>query len=79
MALISFLGDITLIDKYIELAEKNINPFSEIGDVLKKSDIVIGNLEAVTTGDNGENLLKHPRLKTSSVTESHKRIKASRL
>ena len=64
MVTLSFLGDISLNDKYRELARQKINPFTEVSPVLNDSDFVVGNLEAVCEGNEGENLLKSPRLKT---------------
>jgi hypothetical protein len=65
MIKIAFLGDISFNDDYIGLKEKGINPFAEIGNFLKKQDFVVGNLECLAKGDEGENELKKPRLKTS--------------
>jgi hypothetical protein len=68
MITISFLGDISLNDTYIELRKKNINPFREVSTFMQQSDYVVGNLEAFSEGNNGENLLKNPRLKTNIQT-----------
>ncbi|MFW9875649.1 MAG: CapA family protein, partial [Candidatus Thorarchaeota archaeon] len=65
---ISFLGDISLIGKYREFSAKNINPFLKISSVLQKSTYVVGNLEALSEGIYGENLLKKTRLKTDLRT-----------
>lgn len=62
---ISFIGDISLNDDYVRLASEGKDPFAEASQVLKKSDLVVGNLECLTAGNEGENLLKKPRLKTS--------------
>ena len=65
---IAFLGDISLNDDYIELYQKGINPFEEIGAYLKSFDYVIGNLECMAEGNEGENDLKVPRLRTTIET-----------
>jgi len=66
--LISFLGDISFNDEYITLAKRGKNPFSEIKEVLNESDFVIGNLECMVRGTEGEFLLRKPRLKTEIDT-----------
>jgi hypothetical protein len=68
MLSISFLGDISLNDSYIELYKKGVNPFGEIESLLSSFDFVAGNLECMTAGDKGENILKQPRLTTSIET-----------
>ncbi|MCK4664906.1 MAG: CapA family protein [Bacteroidales bacterium] len=68
MVKISFLGDIALVGKYNNLYQNNINPFIEIESLLKKGHYVIGNLECLSEGNEGENLKKKPRLKTNKVT-----------
>lgn len=65
---ISFLGDISLNDKYNVLYKNREKPFNKIEPFLNKSDLVIGNLECLSKGENGENLLKTPRLKTNTET-----------
>ncbi len=65
---ISFLGDISLNDDYIQIQKENIDPFEDISPILNKSDFVIGNLESILVGKQGENTLKEPRLKTSIKT-----------
>ena len=65
MTSILFLGDICLNNKYIYLSENNIDPFLEIKDVLSQSDYLVGNLECTVKGDQGENLLKFPRVSTT--------------
>lgn len=44
---LTFLGDISLNDNYRKLAQEKINPFSDVIPLLQKSDLVIGNLEAI--------------------------------
>lgn len=66
--LISFLGDISLNDEYITLYNEGEDPFSDISEVLNQSDFVIGNLECTAAGDEGEFLLRKPRLKTKVDT-----------
>ncbi len=68
MIKVSFLGDISLNDKYNDHYNDHLNPFSKIGDYLSNSDFVIGNLECMSIGNDGENLLKKPRLKTETST-----------
>jgi hypothetical protein len=65
---ISFLGDISLNDDYVGLYNKGINPFKDLESPLFSSDFVAGNLECMAAGSKGENLLKQPRLTTSSAT-----------
>lgn len=65
---ISFLGDISLNDNYIELYKKGYNPFESVDPILKNSDFVVGNLECMAKADMGENLLKQPRLTTTVET-----------
>jgi len=68
MATISFLGDISLNNKYNYLYKNREKPFDKIKNFLHKSDLVIGNLECMAKGKQGENLLKKPRLKTNTET-----------
>ena len=65
---ISFLGDISFNDYYIDLYKKGINPFKTLQPLLESSDFVIGNLECIAKGEQGENTLKKPRLTTSVET-----------
>lgn len=65
---ISFLGDISLNDNYIELYQKGVNPFVAVQPVLSGSDFVMGNLECIAKGEFGENEQKKPRLTTSVET-----------
>lgn len=65
---IAFLGDISLNDEYVQLYQEGARPFDEIGAYLKSFDYVIGNLECLAQGDEGENELKRPRLKTTVET-----------
>jgi poly-gamma-glutamate synthesis protein (capsule biosynthesis protein) len=66
MIKLTFLGDVSLNNRYRELAKKKVNPFDEVIPFLQESDLVIGNLEAVCEGNEGENLLKSPRLQTDT-------------
>jgi len=68
MVTISFLGDISLNDKYNELYLNGDNPFDNVKQILFNSDFVVGNLECLAKGVHGENLLKKPRLKTNLDT-----------
>lgn len=65
MAKISFLGDIALVGRYPDHAAGNRNPFADLEPTLSSSDFVAGNLECLAAGDEGENDLKRPRLKTT--------------
>jgi hypothetical protein len=65
---IAFLGDIGLNDGYREDFAAGKKPFSRIAPVLAENDWVVGNLEVVCQGSEGENLLKVPRLKTDEGT-----------
>lgn len=67
---IAFLGDISFNDAYIGLHEKGLDPFKNVSPALGKCDFVVGNLECLSEGDEGENLLKKPRLKTKTRTLS---------
>ena len=62
---LAFLGDISLNDAYVDMAEKGENPFTSIASAVSKADLVIGNLECLLAGE-GENTLKKPRLKTTA-------------
>jgi len=64
----SFLGDISLNNKYNNYYINGLKPFSDIRKYLLQSDFVIGNLECISIGNNGENLLKKPRLNTENKT-----------
>ncbi len=64
---ISFLGDISFNDAYVDLNQNGENPFERFSS-LKDSDFVIGNLECFLEGNQGENTLKVPRLKTKKNT-----------
>ena len=68
MLQVSFLGDISFNNCYNELYKTQINPFEDIELELQKSNLNIGNLECLATGDFGENTLKHPRLGTEQNT-----------
>ena len=48
---LAFLGDISLNDNYVELANKNEKPFRHIHSFLNEFDGVIGNLECLIEGD----------------------------
>lgn len=64
----AFLGDISLNDSYIALYKKGINPFSALEPILSSRDFVVGNLECMAKGNQGENELKKPRLTTTVET-----------
>ena len=68
MVNISFIGDIGLNDDYIDLKKRQAEPFNEMKPVLTSTDLLVGNLECVLKGDQGENLLKRPRLSTTPET-----------
>lgn len=65
---ISFLGDISLNNEYEKQFKLGKNPFENVAKILSESDFVIGNLECVSRGIDGENNLKKPRLNTSIST-----------
>lgn len=65
---IAFLGDISLNDDYIKLYNNGENPFEEIETYLKTQDLVVGNLECMSMGNKGENVLKSTYLRTTSDT-----------
>ncbi len=65
---ISFLGDISLNGEYIELHKRNNTPFEAVREILNESSLVVGNLECLLESEQGENVLKKPRLKTSKST-----------
>lgn len=67
MLQITFLGDISLNDAYTDACNQNSKPFNGIKKELSNS-FVVGNLECFAAGDNGENILKRPRLKTNVET-----------
>ena len=64
---ISFLGDISLNNRYNTYYTQKLNPFENVSEILEKSDLVVGNLECLAEGPQ-ENILKRPRLKTRSTT-----------
>lgn len=68
MVKISFIGDIGLNDDYIDLQKSQTDPFRYISPFLSDSDLVVGNLECVLKGDQGENYLKRPRIYTNVET-----------
>lgn len=68
MATISFLGDISFNNEYNHLYDKGARPFEQVETWLSESDLVVGNLECLARGENGENKLKRPRLKTEVST-----------
>lgn len=65
---VGFIGDISLNNKYNSLYSQNINPFIGIEKHLEEADFIVGNLECVSEGITGENLLRAPRLKTKVET-----------
>ena len=64
---ISFLGDVSLNNRYNLLYDQNKKPFNNVSNILHESDHVIGNLECLSVGIK-ENILKRPRLKTNKNT-----------
>lgn len=61
---ISFLGDISLNNRYCNMADEN--PFKEFATIVSQSDYVVGNLEAMMSGRDGFNLKKTPYLYTDT-------------
>lgn len=68
---IAFLGDISLNDAYIRLHDEGRDPFAAMAQKLAACDMVIGNLECLAEGDEGEYERKKPRLKTTVETLSY--------
>lgn len=68
MVTISFIGDISLNDDYTRLFREGEEPFHDLAEILADADLVAGNLECLSAGTQGENLLKKPRLKTDLET-----------
>ncbi len=69
MARISFLGDISLNNRYNKLHSEGSNPFFLVSKILSRSDLNIGNLECLSVGDS-ENYERKPRLSTKTETLS---------
>jgi hypothetical protein len=65
---VAFIGDISLNDIYIEYFNEGKNPFENVQPLLNSSDYVVGNLECIARGKDGENLLRRPRLSTTVET-----------
>ncbi len=65
---ISFIGDISLNDSYRSLYKSNTNPFEPLKSYLSANDYLVGNLECMAEGSDGENTLKKPRLTTDTET-----------
>lgn len=59
---ISFLGDVSFNDNYISLYKDGKKPFNSLQNTFDNQDYVIGNLECMAKGGDGENLDKKPRL-----------------
>ncbi len=68
MVTVSFIGDISLNDDYVNLKRKDVQPFNDLAGELMASDLVVGNLECLSAGSEGENTEKKPRLKTNPET-----------
>lgn len=64
----SFLGDISFNDDYIKQYNQNINPFKSLKSVFEGKDFIVGNLECMAKGEQGENIAKKPRLTTTVET-----------
>lgn len=65
---ITFIGDISLNDDYIDLYKENANPFTNLKPFLSSKNYNVGNLECMAKGEKGENILKKPRLTTTLST-----------
>ena len=65
---IGFLGDIALNGVYVDMYNQGLRPFDSIHESTDDIDLFIGNLECLTTGTQGENQLKKPRLSTTVET-----------
>jgi poly-gamma-glutamate capsule biosynthesis protein CapA/YwtB (metallophosphatase superfamily) len=68
MVTLAFIGDIGLNDAYIDLHQRNMHPFTALNPYLSGIDLLVGNLECVAKGDQGENQLKRPRIGTTVET-----------
>ena len=64
----SFLGDIALNGQFPALYKSGKNPFKVMEPVLSGKDFVIGNVECMAKGGVGVNVLKAPRLTTTTET-----------
>jgi hypothetical protein len=67
---ILFLGDIALNGVFIDQFKRKFNPFKNLATFFLNKDLIIGNLECMAKGDQGENLKKKPRLTTNTETLS---------
>lgn len=65
MISISFVGDISLNNRYQNLEKQGERPFAEIEPIFNATDFRVGNLECLCAADGKENKLKKPRLKTN--------------
>ncbi len=65
MISISFVGDISLNNRYQNLEKQGVRPFAEIEPIFNATDFRVGNLECLCAADGKENKLKKPRLKTN--------------
>lgn len=65
---LTFLGDISLNDRYRVHACNGVNPFTEIMHFLRNSDLVIGNLEAMCDGEITQYPFPKTRLQTDLLT-----------
>lgn len=65
---IAFLGDVSLNDEYRDLARAGVDLFGAVAPILRSHDLVVGNLEAVCEGEDGELWTKKPRLRTDPET-----------
>lgn len=71
MLKVTFLGDISFNDEYVEQCKRGENPFLEFENQFHESNYVVGNLECMAEGDCGVNELKIPRLSTTLDTLSY--------
>ena len=65
---IGFVGDIAVNGDYISMFKKGVRPFDDLFPLLSGMNYVIGNLECLSSGNQGENPLKRPRLTTTYET-----------
>lgn len=63
-----FLGDVSLNDKFIEMENNGLNPFTGLIRYFKEADYVVGNIECLPKGEFGFNYKKKPRLHTTIET-----------
>ncbi len=56
---VTFLGDISLNDWYVDARGDGVDPFEDVKEQLLDSQFVVGNLECLAEGEQGENEKKY--------------------